>query len=61
MNAVAISCFAYCRPTLLSNCNQQSNQAGSTLSDEFDPDPPLITAVQVDYVFQEANRGMGVQ
>lgn len=35
-------------------CEQTSNQAGSSLSDEFDPDPPLITAVQVDYAFQEA-------
>ena len=38
----------------LALCDQISNQAGSTLSDEFDPDPPLITAIQVDYAFQEA-------
>jgi gliding motility-associated-like protein len=46
--------FRVLQPNLLSNCNQQSNRAGSTLSDEFDPDPPLITAVQVDYALQEA-------
>ena len=40
---------------VLANCDQTSNQAGSTLSDEFDPDPPIITAVQVDYTFQEAS------
>ena len=47
--------FRVLQPNTLDYCNQQSNQAESTLSDEFDPDPPLITAVQVDYVFQEAN------
>lgn len=37
-----------------SGCNQISNTAGSQLSDELDPDPPVITAVQVDYGLQEA-------
>ena len=35
-------------------CAHQSNTAGSQLSDELDPDPPVITAVQVDYGIQEA-------
>jgi len=35
-------------------CAHLSNTAGSQLSDELDPDPPVITAVQVDYGIQEA-------
>ena len=46
--------FRVRQPNVLAYCEQVSNQAESTLSDEFDPDPPLITAVQVDYTFQEA-------
>ena len=46
--------FRVRQPNVLASCEQASNQAGSSLSDEFDPDPPLITAVQVDYAFQEA-------
>ena len=36
------------------DCSHVSNVAGSQLSDELDPDPPVITAVQVDYALQEA-------
>lgn len=36
------------------DCFQMSNSAGSSLADELDPDPPTITAVQVEYNLQEA-------
>lgn len=38
----------------IQDCAHLSNEAGSQLSDELDPDPPTITAVQVDYLQQEA-------
>lgn len=37
-----------------SGCDHVSNATGSQLSDELDPDPPVLTAVQVDYALQEA-------
>ena len=38
----------------IQDCAHLSNEAGSQLSDELDPDPPIITAVQVDFLLQEA-------
>jgi len=46
--------FRVIEPNLESGCTHISNTAGSQLSDELDPDPPVITAVQVDYALQEA-------
>ena len=46
--------FRINQPNPTGDCVHLSNVAGSQLSDELDPDPPLITAVQVDYALQEA-------
>ena len=46
--------FRVTQPNPSGDCAQVSNVAGSQLSDELDPDPPVITAVQVDYALQEA-------
>ena len=35
-------------------CDQKSNQAGSSISDELDPDPPVIAYIQVDSLSQLA-------
>ena len=35
-------------------CDQKSNQAGSSISDELDPDPPVISYVDVDSLSQLA-------
>ena len=35
-----------------SDCDQKSNQAGSSISDELDPDPPVISYINVDSLSQ---------